>query len=348
MALSDEIQDAITRHQIFILRYAAGREKEASQYVDRVKEMIQDELRNEELTDLELARLNRFMDEVQLFAEEQYQALAEKVADDARELAAQEIDWNAGLLSRIIGEDITVPSAFRTELSVFAEVLLAGVAGATVRGVTNAFRQTKTVQLMQAIRDGVTMREDNFQIGRRAESVTGLHKKQAGSMIRTISNHVSVKTRDTVLQENIGLFDGYEWVAVLDSRTSIICAGRDGKIYPLTDDPEKSPKPPAHFNCRSTITPVVKAGFEDRAKKPKPRTAEGAKGKTKVRQTTTYESWLIRQPASFQDEVLGVTRGRLFRRGGLNLSKFVDDSGKTLTLDELRKVEPEVFNRLKL
>ena len=77
MALSDDIQDAITRHQIFILRYAAGREKEASQYVDRVKEMIQDELRNEELTDLDLARLNRFMDEVQLFAEEQYQALAD-------------------------------------------------------------------------------------------------------------------------------------------------------------------------------------------------------------------------------------------------------------------------------
>jgi len=348
MALSDEIQDAITRHQIFILRYAAGREKEASQYVDRVKEMIQDELRNEELTDLELARLNRFMDEVQLFAEEQYQALADKVADDARELAAQEIDWNAGLLSRIIGEDITVPSAFQTELSVFAGIIISGVAGSTVRGVANAFRRTKTNQLMQAIRDGITMREDNFQIGRRAESINALHKKQAGSMIRTISNHVAVSARDTVLKNNIGLFDGYEWVAVLDSRTSLICAGRDGKIYPLTDDPEKSPKPPAHVNCRSTITPVVKAGFEDKVKKPKPRTAEGAKGKTKVRQTTTYESWLVRQPAWFQDEVLGVARGRLFRRGGLNLSKFVDDSGKTLTLDELRKVEPEVFNRLKL
>ena len=348
MALSDDIQDAITRHQIFILRYSAGREKEASEYIDRVKDMIQDELRNEELTDLDLARLNRFMDEVQLFAEEQYRLLAEKVADDARELASQETDWNAGLLSRLIGEDVAVPSGFQTELSVFAGIILSGVAGATIRGIANAFRQTKTNQLMRAIRDGVTMREDNFQIGRRAESVNLLHKKQAGSMIRTISNHVSVATRDTVLQNNIGLFDGYEWVAVLDSRTSIICAGRDGKIYPLTDDPEKSPKPPAHFNCRSTITPVVKAGFEDRAKKPKPRTAEGAKGTTKVRQTTTYQSWLARQPASFQDEVLGVTRGRLFRRGGLNLSKFVDQSGKTLTLDELRKVEPEVFNRLKL
>lgn len=348
MALSDDIQDAITRHQIFILRYSAGREKEASEYIDRVKDMIQDELRNEELTDLDLARLNRFMDEVQLFAEEQYRLLAEKVADDARELASQETDWNAGLLSRLIGEDVAVPSGFQTELSVFAGIILSGVAGSTIRGIANAFRQTKTNQLMRAIRDGITMREDNFQIGRRAESINLLHKKQAGSMIRTISNRVSVATRNTVLQNNIGLFDGYEWVAVLDSRTSIICAGRDGKIYPLTDDPEKSPKPPAHFNCRSTITPVVKAEFEDRAKKPKPRTAEGAKGTTKVRQTTTYQSWLARQPASFQDEVLGVTRGRLFRRGGLNLSKFVDQSGKTLTLDELRKVEPEVFNRLKL
>jgi SPP1 gp7 family putative phage head morphogenesis protein len=234
------------------------------------------------------------------------------------------------------------------QLAVFAGVLFAGAQSLSVRQSVNRFQQNKLRQTIQGLRDSVTLREPNVQIIARVQGISQLHKKQAGILIRTISNHVSVQTRDLLFRENIGLFDGYEWVSVLDSRTSIICASRDGIVYPFSDDPVKSPKPPAHFNCRSTITPKVKAGYEDKVKKRQRRMAQGAKGETKVRQTTTYESWLRRQPASFQNEVLGVTRGKLFRRGGLSISKFVDRSGQTLTLDELRKIEPEVFNRVKL
>lgn len=348
MALSDEIQDAITRHQIYILRYSFGRELEAAEYLERIRTMIEKELEAGELSDMDLQQLRRFYDDVQQFAIETLGELGQKIMDDASALAELETEWNGSMLARLFGLDITSPSNLTSQLSVFAGVLFAGAAGITIREMVNRFQQNKLRQTMQGLRDSATLREANAQIIPRVQGITQLHKKQAGTLIRTISNHVSVQTRDLLMRENIALFDGYEWVSVLDSRTSIICASRDGKVYPLTDDPIKSPKPPAHFSCRSTITPKVKAGYEDRVKKREPRTADGAKGKTKVRQTTTYESWLRRQPASFQNEVLGVTRGKLFRRGGLSISKFVDQSGKTLTLDELRKLEPEVFNRVKL
>ena len=51
----------------------------------------------------------------------------------------------------------------------------------------------------------------------------------------------------------------------------------------------------------------------------------------------TYDEWLRDQPAAFQDDVLGPSRGKLFRQGA-KLDKFVDNSGKTLTLEQLRKV----------
>lgn len=58
---------------------------------------------------------------------------------------------------------------------------------------------------------------------------------------------------------------------------------------------------------------------------------------------TTYQQWLKRQPAKFQDDVLGKTKGALFRRGGLQLDQFVDHSGKELTLPELKSKFPDAF-----
>jgi SPP1 gp7 family putative phage head morphogenesis protein len=345
MALSDEIQDVITRHQVYLLRYSAGREKEAAQYIDEITRRITDELMNDELTDMDIQRLNRFMDEIVEFQQNLMGQLEEKILDDVDDLANQETDWATAMLSNFLGE-LDTPSRIETQLAVFAGIL--PVAGLTIRSLVSRFRQKKIAQTVQSIRDGITLRENNQQIIGRMQTINPLHKKQAGVLIKTITNYTSVQARDVAMRLNPNFFDGYEWVSVLDSRTSLICASRDGTVYPFTNDPVLSPKPPAHFSCRSTITPKLKPQFESRQNKQPRRTAEGAKGKTKVNAQTNYQSWLTRQPAAFQDEVLGKTRGLLFRRGKLPISKFVDESGKTLTLNELRKVEPEVFNRVKL
>ena len=345
MALSDEIQDVITRHQVYLLRYSAGREKEAAQYIDEITQRITDELMNDELTEMDIQRLNRFMDEIVEFQQNLMGQLEEKILDDVDDLANQETDWATAMLSNFLGE-LDTPSRIETQLAVFAGIL--PVAGLTIRSLVSRFRQKKIAQTVQSIRDGITLRENNQQIIGRMQTINPLHKKQAGVLIKTITNYTSVQARDVAMRLNPNFFDGYEWVSVLDSRTSLICASRDGTVYPFTNDPVLSPKPPAHFSCRSTITPKLKPQFESRQTKQPRRTAEGAKGKTKVNAQTNYQSWLTRQPAAFQDEVLGKTRGLLFRRGKLPISKFVDESGKTLTLNELRKVEPEVFNRVKL
>jgi SPP1 gp7 family putative phage head morphogenesis protein len=45
----------------------------------------------------------------------------------------------------------------------------------------------------------------------------------------------------------------WEYSAVMDSRTSDICAELDGKVLPADDPFWDSHNPPLHFNCRSTI-----------------------------------------------------------------------------------------------
>ena len=59
----------------------------------------------------------------------------------------------------------------------------------------------------------------------------------------------------------------------------------------------------------------------------------------------SYNEWLRAQPAAFQDEALGATRGRLFREGRLDIQKFTDPLGRPLTLAELARKRPEAFER---
>ena len=76
------------------------------------------------------------------------------------------------------------------------------------------------------------------------------------------------------------------------------------------------------------------------------RPAVSDKGVKQVNGNTPYETWLRRQSKAFQTEVLGVARAKLFREGRISIGRFVDAQGATLTLDQLRKLEPMVFEDL--
>lgn len=144
-------------------------------------------------------------------------------------------------------------------------------------------------------------------------------------------------------------------------------------------------RPPAHVNCRSTMVPVLKGeelvadrAFvtdtrtrrkreidfradakakvgEDKWKAMTPadrnkeiskiRTAWAEENIGQVPDKTTYQQWLSKQPAAFQDDVLGKTKGALFRRGGLTLEQYVDRNGSELTIAELRDRFPGAFDK---
>jgi len=91
--------------------------------------------------------------------------------------------------------------------------------------------------------------------------------------------------------------------------------------------PQNQTLAPVHPNCRSTIAPVLKNSEEP------------------TRQT--YYSWLKKQPASFQNEVLGQKRGKLFRKDGMTADRFANLNlnryFRQRTLDELESVLPETI-----
>lgn len=152
---------------------------------------------------------------------------------------------------------------------------------------------------------------------------------------------------------------------------SEICRARDGKIYPI----DSGPRPPAHPNCRSTTAPVLKS-WESLARpgalKPERdarriddlfRERLADKGFTpeqiaKIERDTRasmngqvagdldYSSWLRRQPVAMQNEVMGVTKAALFRKGEIDADRFVDlRTAEPFTLDDLRRRERAAWAR---
>jgi SPP1 gp7 family putative phage head morphogenesis protein len=157
---------------------------------------------------------------------------------------------------------------------------------------------------------------------------------------RTLTNYYSAKVKNRFISKNRHMIQGYQWMSVLDSRTSTFCRWADGKTwnYDTNSGTLTAPyEPPAHENCRSSTTPIFysydKLGLDARYK-------EQFTGKPPER--ITYYEWLSRQPASLQKDVLGPTRYTLWKKEGVTPEKFYDNKGKFLTLSELQKKNVEI------
>lgn len=166
----------------------------------------------------------------------------------------------------------------------------------------------------------------------------GLSKREADAMVHTSIAHVNSSAQMAAFAANADKLEGYQWLSILDSRTSTQCRSLDGLIFAVG----KGPVPPIHVLCRSSTIPVVKG-----TKKTGLRRASGPRGDHNVRGNVTYYEWLKRQPKYFQIEALGKTRAELFRKGGLSAQEFarlnLDKNFQPLTLEQMRKKNPAAF-----
>ena len=167
---------------------------------------------------------------------------------------------------------------------------------------------------------------------------TKLANNQVMAIVRTSVNQVQNAASQAVYKANRDITAKYQYVATLDSRTSLICASLDGKIF----DYNAGPLPPQHFNCRSTTVPVLDDAELERMF---PDTRPSATGR--VPQDMNYGTWLRDNPA-IQTKTLG-NKKKYFNylintknkspREALRL--IVRDDGSELSLKDLANKYPK-------
>ena len=169
---------------------------------------------------------------------------------------------------------------------------------------------------------------------------TKLANNQVMAIVRTTVNQVQNAASQSVYQANSDISSKYQYVATLDSRTSLICASLDGQTFEYN----KGPLPPQHFNCRSTTVPVLD---DDELERKFPDTRPSATGR--VPQDKNYGTWLKENP-SIQTKTLGnkkkyfnylIDTKKKSPREALRL--IIRDDGTELTLKDLAEKYPKAI-----
>lgn len=179
-----------------------------------------------------------------------------------------------------------------------------------------------TAQIVRRVRGSASARLGDGAVARSKRSVT--------RVVRTATTHVSAHAREETYAENEDIVEKVQWVSTLDVRTSEICMSLDGKVYRVG----QGPRPPAHHQCRSTTTPVLKSWSEFGLKDPPPAVRASMDGT--VPGKTTYSEWLKNQSRERQIEALGPAKAKLFREG-VPIERFVGADLRPLPVSEILK-----------
>ena len=208
-------------------------------------------------------------------------------------------------------------------------------------GVSKSERIRLTGVIRKGLADGKSINEIALMV--RKGNIHRITRNQSRALVVTSITSVHSQMDQEIYEANKKAIIGWQYVAVLDSRTTPLCAHRDGTIYPTTDT---SHLPPAHFNCRSTTVPVLKS-WKDMSKlegvaQIRRRNLKGLSkkkreyydGLTPMRES--YNAWLLRQSKDVQLRHLGDYQAvEKFRTGQIELKKFTTPKGASVGIRDL-------------
>lgn len=348
MSLNDDILDAITAHAVGVQRLSNGEVRKIVALLKRVETDVTARLITAG-TELSRQRLEDLLAEVQRIVASVHADATGQLRIDLNGLAEYEIDYQDAMFKELV--PVRLETVKPAPFQVISAVNARPFQGKLLNEWFTELESSTFRTLRDAIRLGYTEGRTTDQMvrtlrGTKAQGykdgVLETTRRQAEAVVRTAVAHTVNHSREIYYGENPDLIKGVQWVSTLDSRTTLICMARDGIVYPV----KKGPRPPAHVNCRSTTTPVTKSWREigiDIDDAP-PGTRASMDGQVAADQT--YSEWLRKKPAAFQDDVLGVAKGKLFRDGGLSLDRFVNRAGDELTLDQLRTQESAAWTKV--
>lgn len=315
-----------------------------------------------DITEFTRARMERQIKAISALLKRQYADYGKVWASSVDDLSVYEAGFEGRALERVVkGVEFAIPSDKQLIASAW-NTPLGDIGGADGGKMLEAFfKDTAAKQVTKvegAIRLGYAQGETTPQVMRRIrgtraakykDGILATSKRDIETITRTALQHAAGVARGGVWQENRSVISKVRIVATLDDRTSSICRSLDGQEYPL----DKGPRPPFHPNCRTTtsaaLVPKYAGLSEGRTRVAK----DPATGKIeRVSSKQSYYGWLKGQPAAVQDSIVGQTRGKLLRNGGISAERFAElNMGRDFsinTLDEMRQLEPLAFTRANL
>ena len=320
------------------------------------------------LTPYQLARRRQLFLDLRRLNSKAYERLGRELTVSLQTLATYEAAFGGRLLEALLPAGV-LPARLPSPYDLRAVVLELPLVGSTFPRQISKLARARFRRIRSDVSYGLVQGETTQEIIRRVIAGRKLGKGQAEALVRTAVAHVSNRSRDLLYRDGASVLAGVEWVSTLDGRTTPTCRALDGQVFPI----DSGPRPPAHYQCRSTTVPITKSWEElglggmglpetrellppgvrlrpfVRDTRPVRKIPKGQRaGKIgQVSADVNYSAWLAAQPPSFQDAVLGPRRGAIFRANpGLHLSALMRNAYEPLTLEELQRIDQAIISAL--
>lgn len=303
--------DKTIKHQIQLRGQFTRIAKQAVAHLAALKGLIKAELDEASVAKnwSAAAKLRKTLYNLDKLVEAQYAVMSDELVAELSDLFYYQSEWTAKLLGADVGYSVL------TENAVLGLIESDPVDGKILSEWIAEQRLSTQTKIKQAVRVGVLNglpAKDivDALVNDPAGPFVGT-RRNAEVLVRTAAAHVS--SQADILSFKQAGYESYQLSAVLDTRTTKLCAALDGRVYKMSDPRRKVP--PFHPGCRTTMIAVFEGDepFGD-----------------------DYETWLGKQSEAAQIKVLGRARFKMWKAGA-GLESFVDlDNDHVIPLADLK------------
>ena len=363
MTANEKLQDEAITHALYLQGYTKGTTSKILQLLKRTHNdlVTQLEIQLERLpqNEFNIARIDALLTPVNDLIREAYASVSGDLNTELKGLSAYEVGYQAQLFQNILPEQVAFITV--TGDQAYAAAMARPFQGRLLSEWMDGLDKDLAAKVRDAVRMGYVEGQTTAEIVKRirgtralkyADGLLDINRRNAETIVRTAISHTASYARDLTYAANDDIIKGIKWLSTLDSRTTPICQVRDGLVYTAnTHNPVGHSYPRlggpgrAHMNCRSSSTVVLKSWEELGLGKDIVSESTRASFSGQVPESLTYAQFLKKQSVEFQNEVLGVTKAKLFRDGGLEIDRFSTKQGREYTLEELRIRDTKAFKK---
>lgn len=366
--VNEQLRDADISHHVDLQRYSNDVVRRMIALLNKVDPdlfaQLAEALERLPAESFTVERLEQLLYSVRELNVQAYAQVGQQLTEELQKFVDYEVGYQTQLFRSVIPAQVLLQVDVATVgvEQVYAAAMSRPFQGRLLKEWASSIEAGRMARIRDAVRIGYVENQSVSQIvqrirGTRArgyeDGILEIDRRHAESIVRTAVSHTAQVTRNRFLEANSDLVKAEQWTSTLDSRTTEECRIRDGLRYtPVTHQPIGHKVPwlagpgALHWCCRSTSTPITKSWKELTGvdiEEFSPATRASMDGQ--VPNETTYGTWLKKQSAERQDDILGPTRGKLLREGGLDLDRFYNEKGRYLTLDEMRQRDAAAFER---
>ncbi len=366
--VNERLFDELTAHAVDLQQYSDGVARRMIALLNRVDADLSAELaaalERMPADSFTVERLEALLGSVRQLNAAAYASVTEALQSELRAFAAYEAGYQSTLYQSVIPAAVQVRYSIASVSpnQVYSAAMSRPFQGRLLKDWASNIEAGRMTKIRDAIRIGYVEGKTASEIVRGirgtraagyADGLLQRPRRDLMAVVQTAISHTAQVAREQFNDANRDLIKAEVWRSTLDTKTSEPCRIRDGLKYEAGSHKPIGHKVlwlqgpgRIHWNCRSTSTPVTKSWRELGIPVDEISPSDRSSMDGQVPAETTFASWLQRQSAARQDQVLGPERGRLIREGGLKLPDLYSPNGRYLTLEELRERDAASFARI--